>query len=164
MPPSDSLPPSATAPVPLAHGLPRCGRFVLCPKGPTTRAPATCRASETGHRLSVTPGWVEERRGPPRLRDRPLRTCHGRTPRRRHLPPCPEDTYAGGCYGLQVKQDPRPPGSSRFRGRMPHGPHVRTPTHRRPHFWDRRKACYRLRRAHPWPGGFCTRWTINEVS
>jgi len=53
---------------------------------------------------------------------------------------------------------------SRFRGRLPHGPHVRTPPHRRPHCWDRRKAGYRLRRAHPWPGGFCTRWTINEVS
>ena len=33
MPPSDSLPPSATALVPLAAGLPRCGRFVLCPAG-----------------------------------------------------------------------------------------------------------------------------------
>ena len=120
MPPSDSLPPSATAPVPLSNGLPRCGRFVLCPKGPTTRAPATCRASETGHRLSVTPECVEERRGPPRLRDRPLRTCHGRTPRRRHLPPGPEDTYAGGCYGLQVKQDPRPPGRLEVSG--PHAP------------------------------------------
>ena len=42
----------------------------------------TCRASETGHRLSVKPGSVEERRGPPRLRGRPLRACHGRTPRR----------------------------------------------------------------------------------
>src|SRR2546425_1153942 len=102
LPPSDSLPPSATAPVPLAQGLPRCGRFVLCPKGPTTRAPATGRASETSPRLSVTPGWVEARRGPPRLRDRPLRTCHGRTPRRRHLPPCPEDTSAGGGDGLQT--------------------------------------------------------------
>ena len=30
--------------------------------------------------------------------------------------------------------------------------------------WDRRQAGYRLRRAHPWPGGFCTRWTIHEVS
>src|SRR5262245_44819028 len=47
---------------------------------------------------------------------------------------------------------------------MPHGPHVRTPTHRRPHFWERRKAYYRLRRAHPWPGGFCTRGMTDEVS
>jgi hypothetical protein len=52
------------------------------PLRPTTRAPATCRASETGHRLSATPECIEERRGPPRLRGRPLRTCHGRTPRR----------------------------------------------------------------------------------
>src|SRR6516162_8819777 len=28
----------------------------------------------------------------PRLRDRPLRPCHGRTPRRRHPPPRPDDT------------------------------------------------------------------------
>src|SRR4029450_13070148 len=49
-----------------------------------------------------------------------FRTCHGRTPRRRHLPPCPEDTYAGGCYGLQVKQDPRPPGRLEVSG--PHAP------------------------------------------
>ena len=27
-----------------------------------------------------------------------------------------------------------------------------------------RKACYRLRRVHPWPGGIRTRWTINDVS
>src|SRR5215831_11186018 len=48
------------------------------PLGPTTRAPATCRASETHHRLSAKPECVEERRGPPRLRGRPLRACHGR--------------------------------------------------------------------------------------
>src|SRR6266478_2520647 len=33
MPPSDSLPPSATAPVPLANGLPRCGRWFYAPRG-----------------------------------------------------------------------------------------------------------------------------------
>src|SRR5262249_8332397 len=57
-----------------------------------TRAPATCRASETGHRLSVKPGRVEERRGPPRFLDRPLRTCHGRTPRRIRASPRPPYT------------------------------------------------------------------------
>ena len=60
------------------------------PLGPTTRAPATCRASETGHRLSVKPAWVEERRGPPRLRGHPLHACHGRTPRRIPSPPRPQ--------------------------------------------------------------------------
>ena len=60
------------------------------PLGPTTRAPATCRASETGHRLSVKPACVEERRGPPRLRGHPLHACHGRTPRRIPSPPRPQ--------------------------------------------------------------------------
>ena len=63
--------------------------LVLYPAGPTTRAPATCRASETGRRLSARPGYVEERRGPPRCLGRPLRPCHGRTPRRRRAPPRP---------------------------------------------------------------------------
>ena len=39
MQPSDALPPSATAPVPLARGLPRCRRL-FCARWPTTRAPA----------------------------------------------------------------------------------------------------------------------------
>ena len=89
MQPSDSLPPSATAPVPLACGLPRCG-CLCCACWPTTRAPATCRASETGHRLSVKPECVEERRGLPRLRGHPLHACHGRTPRRIPSPPRPK--------------------------------------------------------------------------
>ena len=63
--------------------------LVLCLLRPTTRAPATCRASETGRRLSARPGYVEERRGPPRCLGRPLRPCHGRTPRRRRAPPRP---------------------------------------------------------------------------
>jgi len=29
---------------------------------------------------------------------------------------------------------------------------------------DRRKARYRLGRAHPWPGGLRTRWTTYEIS
>ena len=61
-------------------------------------------------------------------------------------------------------QHSRHPGSIEVSGPQSHGPHVRMPTHRRPCFHDRRKASYRLGRAHPWPGGFCTRWTMNEVS
>src|SRR5215468_4770169 len=65
------------------------------PLRPTTRAPATCRASETPHRLSAKPGWVEERRGPPRLRGHPLHACHGRTPRRIPFPPRPQNSRRG---------------------------------------------------------------------
>src|SRR5439155_8293566 len=38
------------------------------------------------------------------------------------------------------------------------------PTHRKPHLWDRRQACSRLGRAHPWPGRIRTCWTTNKVS
>src|SRR6184192_2904829 len=34
-------------------------------------------------------GFFEERRGPPRLLDRPLRACYGRTPRRIQVPSSP---------------------------------------------------------------------------
>ena len=94
--------------------------LVLCRRH--VRSP-TCRASETGHRLSARPGWVEERRGPPRCLGRPLRPCHGRTPRRRHPPPRPDATSAKGCCCLQVNQDPRPPGRLEVSG-----PHVPWPT------------------------------------
>jgi len=74
-------------------------------------------------------GMVEERRRAPRLRDRPLRTCHGRTTRRRHLPPCQKIRIRGVLW-LQVQQDPRLREDLEVSGRMPHGPHVRTPTPR----------------------------------
>ena len=45
-----------------------------------------------------------------------------------------------------------------------HGPLVRVPTHRRIRYRLRRKARYRPGRAHPWPGGFRTRWMTNKVS
>src|SRR5215475_11317591 len=76
-------------PAPISHGsgspcrwLTSLRVLVLCPLGRRHVHPPTCRASETGHRLSARPECIEERRGPPRLRGRPLRTCHGRTPRR----------------------------------------------------------------------------------
>src|SRR5262245_32453529 len=80
--PSDSLPPSATAPVPLARGLPRCGRLFWA-----SEADDTCARQRVVRRRRVTGSppdreWVEERRGPPRLLDRPLPTGQGRTPRR----------------------------------------------------------------------------------
>src|SRR5215470_6934826 len=63
MQPSDSLPPSAPAPVPLADAYLDTGASSV-PYGRRHVHPPTCRASETTHRLSVKPGYVEERRGP----------------------------------------------------------------------------------------------------
>ena len=42
------------------------------------------------------------------------------------------------------------------------GPHARAPTLRQSRYRDRRKARYRLGRAHPWPGGICTRKTTTR--
>src|SRR5262249_43328979 len=38
------------------------------------------------------------------------------------------------------------------------------PTLRPPCFHDKRKACYRRGRAHPWPGRIRTCWTTHKVS
>src|SRR5262245_24787602 len=57
MQPSDSLPPSATAPVPLARGLPRCRRLFYAPG----RADDTCARKRVVRRRRVT--------GAPRHRD-----------------------------------------------------------------------------------------------
>ena len=117
------------------------------PRGPTARAPATCRASETGLRLSAKPGCVEERRGPPRFLDRPLRACYGRTPRRIYAPPRPvtQGPLLPSLYSstLGIREE------YRFRGRSPMARtfaclHIASRV-----FHGRRQACYRLRRAHP---------------
>ena len=162
--PPTSPPPSAAASVPLASGLPRCrSLFCAAPRMPLR----TRSASETGHRLSATPGSFEERRGPPRFLGRPLRARRGRTPRRIRpfLAPTPlRGDPRKGRRRLQVIQNPGHPEWHSFRGRIPHGSHARVPTLRRPRCRGRRKARYRLGRAHPWPGGFRTRWTTNEVS
>jgi hypothetical protein len=135
---------------------------VLCPLGRRHVHPPTCRASETGHRRSARPACVEERRGPPRFLDRPLRACSGRTPRRRRTPPCP--FLAGGVVAFDDIPLSRHPARREVSGPQSHGPHVRLPTPRGPCFHDRRQACARLRRAHPEPGGMCTRWTTHKVS
>jgi hypothetical protein len=126
-------------PAPISHGsgspcrwLTSLRVLVLCPLGRRHVHPPTCRASETGHRLSARPECIEERRGPPRLRGHPLRTCHGRTPRRIWSTPRPQHGEAIIAFRyirtLGIRE------GYRFRGRMPHGPHVRLPTHRRGHF------------------------------
>jgi len=92
--------------------------LVLCLLGRRHVCPHTCRASETGHRLSVKPGFVEEGRGPPRLRDRPLRTCHGRTPRRIPSSPCPK-LPQGIVVAFRQNRTLGIREDERFRGRSP---------------------------------------------
>ncbi len=90
-------------PAPISHGsgspcrwLTSLRVLVLCPLGRRHVHPHTCRASETGHRLSARPECSEERRGPPRLRGHPLRMCHGRTPRRIWSTPGKSGPWASG--------------------------------------------------------------------
>jgi len=123
MQPSDSLPPSATAPVPLARGLPRCRRLFYAPR----RADDTCARTRVVRRRRVT--------GAPRHRDWSRRgeglpgygtvlfICAMVEHPAGAPPPRPDDTYAKGCCCLQVNQDPRPPGRLEVSG-----PHVPWPT------------------------------------
>jgi hypothetical protein len=63
--PSDSLPPSAAAPVPLTNGLPR-GRRLFCRMSRRpARAPAYAPVSEMDNRLSARPESPKERQGLP---------------------------------------------------------------------------------------------------
>ena len=62
MQPSDSLPPSAVASVPLACGLPRGGRLFYAHVGPTTRAPAYASCAGD-HSPALRNTGVSSRRG-----------------------------------------------------------------------------------------------------
>jgi hypothetical protein len=162
MQPSDSLPPSATTPVPLAVAY-----LAADASSVPHEADGTCARQRAVRRRRVTGSpphrnVCEERRGPPRLRGHPLRPCCGRntppdtTP---HLAHRSQGSIVAFAYSstLDIRK-------AEVSGPQSHGPHVRLPTHRRWHCGHRRKAGYRLGRAHPWPGGFCTRWTTNNIS
>ncbi len=160
--PSDALPPSAATPVPLVRGLPRCGRLCCAPQG----------------RRHVRPPRAVRRRprtGSPKNRDGSRRgeglPGYGAVLFVRALVEHPagyNSLLAQFTQGVIVAfdeiQHARHPGRREVSGPQSHGPHVRTPTLRRPGFPDRRQAGYRLGRAHPWPDGFRTRWTTHNVS
>jgi hypothetical protein len=123
---------------------------------------STCRASETGHRLSARPGMG---RGEARASQVPGPSSSG-VPWANTPPDTPlssPNSRRGRC-GLQVIQHPGHPGRLEVSGPQPHGPHACVPTLRRPRGRDRRQAHDRRGRAHPWPDGFRTRWTTDEVS
>jgi hypothetical protein len=153
MQPSDSLPPSATAPVPLAGGLPRGGRF-FCAIGPTTRAPAYVSCVGDGSPTLRIAGLSSRRgEGLPGYGAVLFRACHGRTPRRIQPPPRPDHYHAGGCCCLRVIQDPRHPGSIGFGAAFPWP--TRSPAYASPTpFLKPSQGWLPAGRAHPWPGGF----------
>jgi hypothetical protein len=82
--PPTSCHPSASAHLPIAFGLPPGACLFLSELRMQT---LTARSPELGHRRSAIAGYfIEEMAGSPELPGRPLRTRHGRTPRRmRHL-------------------------------------------------------------------------------
>jgi hypothetical protein len=130
----------------------------------------TRSASETGHRLSAKPGSFEETRGPPGLLGHPLHAC-----RTRSLPAAPplrtrpllaptslREDLRRGRHRLREKQNARPPEWHSFRGHVPTAHTLACLRFAGLVTEDRRQARYRLGRAHPWPGGFRTRWTTNR--
>ena len=90
------------------------------------------------------------------------RACHGRTPRRVCIRPRPSSVGASWPSSQNSALGSRY--VHRFRGRIPHGPCACAPTLRRIRCRLRRKARYRLGRAHPWPGGSRTRFPTHRIS
>ncbi len=117
MQPSDSLPPSATTPVPLA-----VASLVADACAVPREADDTCARKRAVRRRRVTGSpqnrrICEERRGPSRLRGHPLRTCCGRTPRRIRPPPRPLTQEA--IIAFTVFQNSRHPESLSFGAAVP---------------------------------------------
>jgi hypothetical protein len=113
MRPSDFLPPSVSAPVPLAFGLPR-GRMLVLRR--VTRAPATAFPLEMDIRLSIS-------------RSFPRGVCRISQVIGPSLPCAPKSSTTPGVFSprpLSTRTllpsgilDPWAPGNNRFRGRIP---------------------------------------------
>ena len=147
----------------LAFGLPRCGRSFCATLGGRQRVhPAdTLRVGDRSSALH----WPVSSRGGMRVSQvsGPSSSCvpWSKTPPGA-APSSPNLGEAAVAFRQSNALGTRNDYS--FRGCMAHGPHARVPTHRRTRYRERRKARYRSGRAHPWPGGFRTRWTTNGVS
>ena len=157
-PPTPSSP-SATAPVPLACDLPRCGRLFLA--AGHVRSADVPSVGDFGPALRIA-GFlrgttrVSQVTGPSSSRVPWSNT----PPDRDHCSPI----YAEALVAFRLSDTLGIRNGQKFRGRIIHGPRARVPTLRRPRYRDRRQARYRLGRAHPWPGWIHTSWTTNEVS
>ena len=117
MQPSDSLPPSATALVPLACGLPRCGRLFCAFGADDTCARYVSCVGDWSPALRHTGVYRGEARAS-QVTGPSSSTCHGRTPRRIWSTSSPTTRRSHCC--LQVNQDPGHPGRLEVSG--PHAP------------------------------------------
>ena len=129
------------------------------------RAPADAPALEMDHRLSVKPEAPEERQGPPGLLGHPLPACRGAAPRRTRpllAPTSLREDLRRDRHRLHEIQNARHPEWNSFRGQGPTAHTLACLRFADLVTEDRRKARYRLGRAHPWPGGFRTRWMTNR--
>ena len=121
--PTSSLLCSPPTPCPFGHrsgspcrGLPRCGRLFCASGADDTCARHVSCVGDGSPALRHT-GMCRGEAGPPRLRGRPLRACHGPTPRRigpllahrTERPLLPSDK----CRTLGIRE------AARFRGRSP---------------------------------------------
>ena len=143
----------------LASGLPRCGGlfFTAAPVPPLTGAtPETFLP-----RLPISRLSPEEIRGDPRCLGHPLRACRGHRPRRVRTAPRP----SLGAVAVAFRR-------SHTLGTRKHIPFVATyprPTRSRAYASPNplpspAQGSLPAGRAHPWPGGFRTRWMTNKVS
>ena len=114
--PPTPLPPSASAMVPLAFGLPRRGRC----SSRVTRASTDARPSGSGHRLPAAPVLFEERHGPPRFLGRPLHARRDQTLRRLRRRLANHDADAAAFW---EREPLGTPGGSDF-GALPTAAHV----------------------------------------
>ena len=135
---SDSLPPSAEAPVPLAAAYLKGELFFLTDRGTSPQAPPPLGDGSPG--LPCPGSCFEERSGPPRFLGRPPTPCHGRPPRRIHDPLTHQSVAVMLPSGVPTPWASGMVCVSRLHSR---GPIVRLPTHRRDGYPPRRKAGFR---------------------
>jgi hypothetical protein len=114
------------------------------PYGRRPVRPPTCRASETGHRLSAKPAYLQGEARASQVTG-PSSSCVPWS----NTPPDTTPSSPKNTQGIVVAfESSRTLGirEAAVSGPQSHGPHVRVPTHRRWHFGHRRKAGYQ-------PGG-----------
>ena len=158
-PPTPSSP-SAAAPVVPRQRPTSVRRLVLHRR--TGASADRCNAGDIStpapHKPALSP---EEKRGYPRCLGHPLRACRGQRPRRVRTAPRP----SLGAVAVAFRR-------SHTLGTRKHFPFVATyprPTRSRAYASPNplpspAQGSLPAGRAHPWPGGFRTRWMTNKVS